>query len=307
MSDINQSNISDSNPATNPHHRKTEIMIPGVVSVSIVLLALFLIAIALWYFQCYRKRQELDGRKVTHMTELDGLPDHYGSHNFKYKDLCDATGKFSEKAKLGEGGFGCVYKGVLPGSDVELAVKRIGKTSKQGAREFLAEVKIIGRMRHRNLVPLLGWCHSKSRGELLLVYEYMPRGSLDQLIFHKDESSTTVLPWEQRGKILIGVAMALHFLHEEYEQRVVHRDVKASNVMVDADFNVRLGDLGLARVYDHSQAPQTTIILAGTPGYMAPELFHNGKRRQMCTVLELWCWRLPLATPPQQGLSTAKL
>ncbi|KAG6542034.1 hypothetical protein Mapa_016544 [Marchantia paleacea] len=218
-----------------------------------------------------------------------------GPQKFSYKELSNATKSFSEKQLLGGGGFGKVYKGALSKTDEVMAVKRISKTSSQGAQEFVAEVKVIGRVRHRNLVPLLGWCHE--RGELLLVYEFMPNGSLDHLLFDKKmDPEGEVLSWGRRVKILSGVGSALAFLHEEWEQRVVHRDVKASNVMLDAEFNARLGDFGLARLYDHSQAPNSTLHIAGTVGYMAPELFNNGKATEKTDVYSFGALALEIAS-----------
>ncbi|XP_031489601.1 L-type lectin-domain containing receptor kinase SIT2-like [Nymphaea colorata] len=147
-------------------------------------------------------------------------------HRLPYKKIYRATKGFKEE--LGKGGFGSVYKGVLPRSKIEVAVKRVSHGSKQGMREFVAELSSLGRMRHRNLVQLHGWCR---RGEdLLLVYEFMQNGSLDSHLFGTKESR---LSWEQRFKILKGIAFGLLYLHEEWEQVVVHRDVKASNVLLD--------------------------------------------------------------------------
>nr|GMD11140.1 L-type lectin-domain containing receptor kinase IX.1-like [Ipomoea batatas] len=159
-----------------------------------------------------------------------------GPKKFSYIELEIATNNFSEK--LGEGGFGGVYKGML--RDKEVAVKRVSSQSHQGVDEYAAEVKIISRLSHRNLVPLRGWCHEKE--ELLLVYEYMPGGSLDSYLF-KGKSH---LNWNARYKIAQGLAAALSYLHGDYEQCVLHRDIKSSNVLLDSSSNARLGDFGLA-------------------------------------------------------------
>ncbi|XP_057860641.2 L-type lectin-domain containing receptor kinase SIT2 [Cryptomeria japonica] len=219
----------------------------------------------------------------------------YGPHRFSYKELREATKGFRDRELLGAGGFGRVYKGILPSNGLEVAVKRVSHESKQGLREFIAEISSIGRLRHRNLVQLQGWCRYK--GELLLVYDYMPNGSLDRLLF---EDNKYVLSWEQRFMILKGVASGLLYLHEEWEQRVVHRDVKASNVLLDADMNGRLGDFGLARLYEHGTNPHTTHVV-GTLGYLAPELTRTGKATT-CTdvfafgamLLEVACGRRPI-------------
>ncbi|KAJ7943772.1 putative Kinase [Quillaja saponaria] len=130
--------------------------------------------------------------------------------------------------------------------------------------EYTTEVKTISRLRHRNLVQLIGWCHDG--GEFHLVYEYMPNGSLDYHLFRNKNP----LAWTVRHKISLGLASALLYLHEEWEQCVVHRDIKSSNIMLDSNFNVKLGDFGLARLMDHELGPKTTG-LAGTLGYLAPE------------------------------------
>ncbi|XP_058099348.1 probable L-type lectin-domain containing receptor kinase I.5 isoform X2 [Magnolia sinica] len=219
----------------------------------------------------------------------------YGPHRFSFKDLSIATKDFSDKKLLGVGGFGRVYQGVLRASDVQVAVKRVSHDSKQGMKEFVAEITSIGRLRHRNLVQLLGYCRRK--GELLLVYDFMPNGSLDKFLF-TDENPA--LDWHRRFRILQGVAYGLLYLHEEWEQVVVHRDVKASNVLLDADLNGRLGDFGLARLYDHGTNPQTTHVV-GTFGYLAPEMTRTGKATTHTDVfafgalmLEVACGRRPI-------------
>uniref|UniRef100_A0ACD5V0H7 Uncharacterized protein n=1 Tax=Avena sativa TaxID=4498 RepID=A0ACD5V0H7_AVESA len=203
---------------------------------------------------------------------------------------------FSDKNLLGIGGFGSVYKGKLrkPRS-IEISVKRVSHESRQGTKEFIAEVSSIARLRHRNLVPLLGYCRRK--GELLLVYDHMPNGSLDKYLY--DRSAGT-LDWRQRLHIIRGVAAGLLYLHEDWEQVIIHRDVKASNVLLDSEMNGRLGDFGFARLYDHGANAQTTHVV-GTMGYLAPELGHTGKATPSTDVfafgaflLEMTCGRRPI-------------
>ncbi|RDX94960.1 Lectin-domain containing receptor kinase VI.3, partial [Mucuna pruriens] len=191
-------------------------------------------------------------------------------HRFRYRDLHIATKGFTESQLIGVGGFGCVYKGVLPSTGTEVAVKRIMRSPMQGMREFAAEIESLGRLRHKNLVNLQGWC--KHKNDLVLIYDYIPNGSLDSLLFNKDFA----LDWDQRFNILKGVAAGLLYLHEEWEQVVIHRDVKSSNILIDGDFNARLGDFGLARLYSHGQVSHTTSVV-GTIGYIAPELTRTGK------------------------------
>ncbi|KAK1323198.1 L-type lectin-domain containing receptor kinase IV.1 [Acorus calamus] len=204
---------------------------------------------------------------------LEDWEHEYGPHRFSYKDLYRATKGFRERELLGTGGFGRVYRGVLPKDKREVAVKRVSHESRQGMREFVAEIASIGRLRHRNIVQLIGYCRRK--GELLLVYDYMPNGSLDRLLFDHRNGLTT-LSWSERFRVIRGIASGLLYLHEGWEQRVIHRDVKSSNVLLDGDMNGRLGDFGLARLYDHGTDPQTTHVV-GTLGYLAPELSKTGK------------------------------
>ncbi|PUZ61098.1 hypothetical protein GQ55_4G244600 [Panicum hallii var. hallii] len=193
----------------------------------------------------------------------------YGPHRLSYKDLFDVTEGFRDKNLLGTGGFGIVYKGVLPVSRLDVAVKR----------EFIAETISIGHLQHRNLVPLLGYCRRK--GELLLVYDYMPNGSLDKYLYGKDGKTT--LDWTKRFQIIKGVASGLLYLHEECEKVIIHRDIKASNVLLDDGTNGRIGDFGLARLYDHGIIPEATHVV-GTIGYLAPELARTGKATPLTDV-----------------------
>ncbi|XP_028801451.1 L-type lectin-domain containing receptor kinase IX.1-like [Neltuma alba] len=217
-----------------------------------------------------------------------------GPKKYSYAELASATNYFKDEQKLGQGGFGGVYRGFLKDSNSYVAIKRISGDSKQGKKEFASEVRIISQLRHRNLVQLSGWCHE--RKELLLVYEYMTHGSLDSHLFN-DQS---LLPWSIRFKIAQGLASALLYLHEEWEQCVVHRDIKSSNIMLDSNFNAKLGDFGLARLVDHTKGAQTTA-LAGTMGYMAPECAITGRASKESDVysfgivtLEIVCGRKPI-------------
>ncbi|KAL8152793.1 hypothetical protein V2J09_010553 [Rumex salicifolius] len=221
---------------------------------------------------------------------------------FSYKELKSATKSFDSSKIIGHGAFGTVYKGILPETGEIVAVKRCSHST-QGKTEFISELSIIGTLRHRNLVRLQGYCHEK--GEILLVYDLMPNGSLDKVLFE----SRTVLPWSHRKNILHGVASALAYLHQECENQVIHRDVKSSNIMLDERFNSRLGDFGLARQIEHDKSPDATIA-AGTMGYLAPEYLLTGKATDKtdvfsfgAVILEVCCGRRPIEKKEIGGFS----
>ncbi|KAL1196900.1 putative L-type lectin-domain containing receptor kinase S.5 [Cardamine amara subsp. amara] len=207
--------------------------------------------------------------------ELEAELDHcaINPQKFKLRELKRATGNFSPENKLGQGGFGMVFRGKWEGIDI--AVKRVSEKSRQGKQEFISEITTIGNLNHRNLVKLLGWCYE--RKEFLLVYEYMPNGSLDRYLSLEDKSRSN-LTWETRKNIIKGLSQALEYLHNGCEKRILHRDIKASNVMLDLEYNAKLGDFGLARMIQQSEMTHhSTKEIAGTPGYMAPETFLNGR------------------------------
>ncbi|BFG29160.1 hypothetical protein CerSpe_154340 [Prunus speciosa] len=247
-----------------------------------------------WYI-CWKKRGESSDEDVTVNDSIDEeFENGTGPKKFSYRKLAQSTNNFDEGQKLGEGGFGGVYRGYITDLNLNVAVKRISSGSRQGLKEYAAEVRIISRLRHRNLVQLIGWCHE--RKELLLVYEFMSNGSLDSHLF----KAKSLLAWDARYRIAQGLASGLFYLHEEWEQCVLHRDVKSSNIMLDSNFNAKLGDFGLARLVDHGKQSQTTV-LAGTMGYMAPECMTTGKASKETDVysfgvvaLEIACGRKPI-------------
>jgi serine/threonine protein kinase len=236
-------------------------LIVALSGVTVILLAL------LFFFVMYKKR--LQQGEVLEDWEINH------PHRLRYKDLYAATDGFKENRIVGTGGFGTVFRGNLssPSSD-QIAVKKITPNSMQGVREFIAEIESLGRLRHKNLVNLQGWC--KQKNDLLLIYDYIPNGSLDSLLYSRPRQSGVVLSWNARFKIAKGIASGLLYLHEEWEKVVIHRDIKPSNVLIEDDMNPRLGDFGLARLYERGSQSNTTVVV-GTIGYMAPELARNGK------------------------------
>ena len=257
--------------------------IAGVSAASGSFLVAFLIVALGWCCLCRKKRSRSAGFEHT----------LFWPRKFTYEELATATKNFSVEQLLGRGGFGEVYKGTLCDDSHIIAVKRIKRDSKQGEREFSAEISVISQIRHRNLVQILGWC--RENNQLLLVYEYMSNSSLDVWLF--DSMKGPKLTWNLRHNILRGLAAALAYLHEEWEQCIVHRDIKASNVMLDGEFNAHLGDFGLARLIDHDSMPKSTTV-AGTLGYLAPELPHTRKATKQSDVysygvlaLEIACGR----------------
>lgn len=264
-----------------------------VLGAGIPVLVLLLIgAFGLGYYIHQRRMQLSNPNLVGALKTLPGTPREFG-----FMDLKKATGNFNPKNKLGQGGYGVVYWGFLVKENLEIAVKWFSRESIKGQDDFLAELTIINRLRHKNLVKLLGWCHKN--GKLLLVYEYMPKGSLDKHLFAPP--NVDPLPWNLRDNAISGVASALQYLHNEYEQKVVHRDLKASNIMLDSSFNARLGDFGLARALENEKTSYAEAEgVLGTMGYIAPECFHTGKATQQSDVyafgavlLELVCGRHP--------------
>ncbi|XP_062087498.1 cysteine-rich receptor-like protein kinase 10 isoform X3 [Humulus lupulus] len=183
-----------------------------------------------------------------------------------------ATNKFSADYKLGEGGFGEVYKGTLPNGQ-EIAVKRLSKGSGQGTEEFKNEVLVLAKLQHRNLVRLLGFCLEGE--ETLLVYEFVPNKSLDYFLF--DTKRQEQLTWAIRYKIIGGIARGIMYLHEDSQLRIIHRDLKASNILLDTDINSKISDFGLAKMFDIDQTRGNTNRIVGTYGYMSPEYAMHGQ------------------------------
>ncbi|KAJ4980264.1 hypothetical protein NE237_031101 [Protea cynaroides] len=226
----------------------------GVVCVLFVLLVYYIL----------QRRKVL---KIDEDEEFLGIASR--PNTFSYAELRIATENFSPANKLGEGGFGPVYKGMLPDGRV-VAVKQLSVASHHGKRQFIAEITTISAVQHRNLVKLNGCCIEGERR--LLVYEYLENKSLDQALFGMNGSH---LNWSMRYDICLGAARGLAYLHEDSKPRIVHRDVKASNILLDVDFIPKISDFGLAKLYDDNKTHISTRI-AGTIGYLAPEYAMRG-------------------------------
>ncbi|KAM5586033.1 cysteine-rich receptor-like protein kinase 10 [Rosa sericea] len=194
------------------------------------------------------------------------------SLQYNFEDIRSATDDFSDENKLGQGGFGAVYKGKLYNGQY-IAVKRLSKSSQQGDREFKNEVTLVAQLQHRNLVRLLGFCLKGE--ERLLIYEYIPNKSLNHFIF--DPANHRHLDWETRYKIIEGIVRGLLYLHEDSRLRIIHRDLKASNILLDEDMNPKIADFGMARLFVMDQTQGDTKTIVGTYGYMAPEYATHGR------------------------------
>ncbi|PHU26034.1 putative LRR receptor-like serine/threonine-protein kinase [Capsicum chinense] len=191
---------------------------------------------------------------------------------YTFRQIKDATQNFNAVNKLGEGGFGPVYKGLLP-DGISIAVKQLSGKSKQGIREFVNEIGLISALQHPNLVKLMGCCAEDN--ELLLIYEYMENNSLDHALFRKDKELKSKLNWSTRVKIILGIAEGLTYLHEESKLKIIHRDIKPTNILLDKELNAKITDFGYAKLNEGEHTHVITRI-AGTTGYMAPEYAMRG-------------------------------
>ncbi|KAK1424852.1 hypothetical protein QVD17_20191 [Tagetes erecta] len=242
------------------HGKRHTFIIIGAVAAALCI-ALIVVCIARWR---YYKRGRISREKV-----LKGLDLHTGV--FTYRQIKAATDNFADSNKLGEGGFGPVYKGTLLDGTI-IAVKKLSSKSSQGNREFVNEIGMIASIHHPNIVRLHGCCVEKN--QLLLVYEYMENNSLAHALFENDKAKMEI-DFPTRKRICVGIAKGLTFLHEESVLKMIHRDIKATNVLLDADLTPKISDFGLAKLGDEGYTHITTRV-AGTIGYMAPEYALRG-------------------------------
>ncbi|EEF50863.1 somatic embryogenesis receptor kinase, putative [Ricinus communis] len=209
--------------------------------------------------------------------------------SFSYDELAAVTGNFSQANLLGQGGFGYVHKGVLPNGK-EIAVKSLKAGSGQGDREFQAEVEIISRVHHRHLVSLVGYCIAG--GKRLLVYEFLPNSTLE---FHLYGKGRPTMDWPTRLKIALGSARGLAYLHEDCHPRIIHRDIKAANILLDYNFEAKVADFGLAKLSNDNNTHVSTRVM-GTFGYLAPEYASSGKLTDKSDVFSFGVMLLELIT-----------
>ncbi|KAK0579711.1 hypothetical protein LWI29_030188 [Acer saccharum] len=260
-------------PPPNPKGKKNIVIIVVCSVVGSVILIIFIGCIIL-----RMRKTEEDDENMGDIQNRESL-------QFNFSTIRDATDNFSNANKLGQGGFGAVFKGVLSDGQ-QIAVKRLAMNSKQGDLEFQNEVLFVAKLQHRNLVRLLGFCLEpkerilgfkirKERKERILVYEFLPNSSLDHFI--SDPIKREILQWEKRYKIIEGIARGLLYLHEDSRLKIIHRDLKTSNVLLDSELNPKISDFGMARLFQTDQIQSITSGLAGTFGYMAPEYVKEGR------------------------------
>uniref|UniRef100_A0A0D3GRY5 non-specific serine/threonine protein kinase n=1 Tax=Oryza barthii TaxID=65489 RepID=A0A0D3GRY5_9ORYZ len=213
--------------------------------------------------------QTTDMDEVMRLWKIEDAGSEFSLYDFS--QLADATDNFSANNILGEGGFGPVYKGLFPDGQ-ELAIKKLGAQSRQGLVEFKNEIQLVAKLQHKNLVRLLGCCvHEEQK---MLIYEYLPNKSLDHFIF--DPIRRTSLNWKTRRKIVEGIAQGLLYLHKHSRLRIIHRDLKASNILLDSELNPKISDFGMARIFPSDASRAKASRLVGTFGYMAPEYASEG-------------------------------
>ncbi|CAN6205624.1 unnamed protein product [Urochloa humidicola] len=253
--------------ATPPGRSRNKAGIVAAIAVPIVAAVLAIGTICLCFLRRRRPATEQTPSYSTNAEDIESID----SLLLDISTLRAATDNFAESNRLGEGGFGAVYKGVLPDGQ-EIAVKRLSQSSGQGIQELKNELVLVAKLQHKNLVRLVGVCLQEH--EKLLVYEYMPNRSIDTILFDPEKSKE--LDWGKRAKIINGIARGLQYLHEDSQLKIIHRDLKASNVLLDSDYTPKISDFGLARLFGGDQSREITSRVVGTYGYMSPEYAMRG-------------------------------
>ncbi|KAL8267076.1 hypothetical protein R6Q59_004420 [Mikania micrantha] len=280
--------------SSNSHRKRLSkvIILPIVMAVSSIVA--LLVAFYAWKLKLKSKRKGSNDIKLLNMLNRSSL-------NFKYSTIVKATNAFDEANKLGQGGFGTVYKGLLP-NHREIAVKRLFLNQRHRAGDFYNEVNIISSVDHKNLVKLVGF--SCLGPESILIYEYLPNRSLNHFIF--DAVRGKELNWGKRYDIIVGIAEGLAYLHENNKNRIIHRDIKAANILLDSRLNAKIADFGLARSFKQDKNHISTGI-AGTLGYMAPEYIAYGKLSEKVDVYSYGVLLLEIVSGmPNRGIRTSE-
>uniref|UniRef100_F6H1U8 Protein kinase domain-containing protein n=1 Tax=Vitis vinifera TaxID=29760 RepID=F6H1U8_VITVI len=262
-------------PKFNP---KPALSVGGIIGIVIVSCVVLILILVLLRMKGYLGGKDLEDRELREL----------GTGYFSLRQIKAATNNFDSANKIGEGGFGPVYKGVLSDGSV-IAVKQLSSKSKQGNREFVNEIGMISALQHPNLVKLYGCCIEGN--QLLLIYEYLENNCLARALFGRDEQRLN-LDWPTRKKICLGIARGLAYLHEESRLKIVHRDIKATNVLLDKNLNAKISDFGLAKL-DEDENTHISTRIAGTIGHMAPEYAMRGYLTDKADVYSFWncCFR----------------
>ncbi|XP_031486782.1 cysteine-rich receptor-like protein kinase 25 isoform X1 [Nymphaea colorata] len=246
-----------------------------IVIIASSIASVFMVVCALCLVQ--QRRRHMEKQRYRHEVTMldigsdDQLEKTHDLPTVRFRTVRIATDNFSESNKLGQGGFGPVYKGILPNGQ-EVAVKRLSRHSLQGLSEYKNEVNLIGNLQHKNLVRLLGCCLEED--EMMLIYEYLPNKSVDA--FLNDAEKRALLDWEKRLNIIMGTARGMAYLHHDSRLSIIHRDLKAANVLLDEQMNSKISDFGMARIFSGNQTQVNTKIIVGTYGYMSPEYAMDG-------------------------------
>ncbi|XP_074274090.1 G-type lectin S-receptor-like serine/threonine-protein kinase At1g11300 [Silene latifolia] len=253
-----------------------------IIAVAVSLSALLSIILVFYLWKWLRNRNGNIANWQNIFGATGSSNDFQDLRLFNFTKLVEATDNFSEMNKLGQGGFGPVYKGKWEDGQ-EIAVKRLSKKSGQGVEEFMNEVMVISKLQHKNLVRLLGCCVEGE--EKLLVYELLPNKSLDALLFHPDQQK--MLDWPKRFSIIKGICRGLLYLHRDSRLRIIHRDLKPSNILLDEELNPKISDFGMARIFGSKQDEANTLRVVGTYGYMSPEYAMEGTFSEKSDVYSL--------------------
>ncbi|KAM3701589.1 hypothetical protein ACJW31_05G185300 [Castanea mollissima] len=261
------------------HTGKKKISTATIIIIVVPIVALVLVILS-FCFLTMRARKKSNAVKGENLKKSDHVLNYQAaselttvdSLQFDFGTIEAATNKFSDDNKIGEGGFGRVYKGTLPSGQV-IAVKRLGKSSGQGVEQFKNEVELQAKLQHKNLAGVLGFCLEGE--EKILIYEFVPNRSLDNFIY--DSKKQGQLDWAARYKIIGGIARGIKYLHEDSQLRIIHCDLKASSILLDADMNPKISDFGIARILEVDQTQKNASRIVGTYGYMSPEYAMQGE------------------------------